>query len=127
MRLSALTVQLRREIPSRDVSWRAKRIFLSPSKVSKRWFSPQEFNSSDVFAAVAVPKAPCYRYHFGFVGEDSSIKDHIKLFDLSTSVLIYRGFLCLATRADNAAHMNAIPVPDTYTKKAQLSLQWPSL
>ena len=125
MRLSALTVQLRREIPSRGVSWRAKRIFLSSSKVSKRWSSPQEF--SDVFAAVAVPKAPCYRYHFGFVGEDSSIKDHIKLFDLSTSVLIYRGFLCLATRADNAAHMNAIPVPDTYTKKAQLSLQWPSL
>ena len=77
-----------------------RRSFLSSSKVSKRRFSPEEFNPCDVFAA-------------GFVGEDSSIKDHIKLFDLSTSVLIYRGFLCLATRADNAAHMNAIPVPDT--------------
>ena len=115
------------KFPHENEGLNTRRIFLSPSKVSKRRFSPQEFNSSDVFAAVTVPKAPCYRYHFGFVGEDSSIKDHIKLFDLSTPVLIYRGFLCLATRADNAAHTNAIPVPDTYTKKAQLSLQWPSL
>lgn len=51
----------------------------------------------------------------------------MKLSDRSTLVREYSGFFCFPARVDKAAQMKAEPVPATNKKKAQPSLQWPSL
>ena len=61
--------------------------------------------------------------------QNSCLSSHymMKLSDRSILVREQIGFFCFPARVDKTAQIKAEPVPTTNKKKAQLSLQWPSL